>query len=484
MKNWKTAAGLGVALLALGGLATWDEWKTKKEEKDKESTNLLTTIKPDQVKSFTFHSTGDADTDADKKPKAPDPTKIVDVAATKIDGKWQLTSPVKEAADQQTIQDLLKNITDYKYESEVASGADQWEMFGLKQPRRKIDLQLENGSITSIMVGINAPVGFAAYSATSQSDKVYTGSQHIATSMSKSLFDFRDKKLIGVSSSEIESLSMTVDKNPPLTLSKKDGKWTITSPENTEADTVQVNNLLDDLTGVKATEFIGKPSKEIADAFATKKVHAKLEFATAAGTKATLFLATPKEGLYASLDPATKIVKIGDEYKSKLIKSVNDLRNKKIFSFQSSEVDKVNIDSKVYKRVKDDWYAADDAAKFKEDGTFPGKETERPAAKGNVRGFLVDLEYAKAEELLPPETLKKLSPPPKNRIVLEFSAQSKKPPLTVDVWQVNENPEQVYIVAGNTRVAKAKKSILASMTEASVLPAAEEKMPSAPTTTN
>ena len=107
MKNWKTAVGLGVILLGLSGLATWDEWQSKKDEKDKETSNLLTTIKPDQVKAFVFHTSGDADSGGDKTPAVSKETpKAVDVEAKLVDGKWQITSPVNEPADQQVIQDL------------------------------------------------------------------------------------------------------------------------------------------------------------------------------------------------------------------------------------------------------------------------------------------------------------------------------------------------------------------------------------------
>ena len=36
IKNWKVAAILALFLLGLSGLAAWDEWKTKEEEKGKE----------------------------------------------------------------------------------------------------------------------------------------------------------------------------------------------------------------------------------------------------------------------------------------------------------------------------------------------------------------------------------------------------------------------------------------------------------------
>ena len=79
MRNWKQIAGLGALLLSLGGLATWDEWKTKKDEKEKETKGLALSIKPDSVIGIVLHSTGDSE-GGDKAPESKiDPSTIIDV---------------------------------------------------------------------------------------------------------------------------------------------------------------------------------------------------------------------------------------------------------------------------------------------------------------------------------------------------------------------------------------------------------------------
>ncbi len=475
MKNWKTAAGLAVAILALGGLATWDEWKTKKEEKDKETSNLLSELKPDQIKKFHYYTVGDAETDGDKVATSTpaDPKKVVQVEASLNDNIWSLTSPVSEKADQQVIQDLLKNVLDYKYEKEVASTKDQWAQFGVSNPRRKIELETNDGKKTTIYVGINAPVGFSAYVATDKSEQVFAGSQHIATSMSKTLFDFRDKKLISASSSEVESVSLKVEGSKPIALAKKDGKWFLTSPENVEADTVQVNNFLDDLTSIKATEFVENASKDIKDSLIGSKAFTEVELTLVGGAKSHLVFGKPKTGFYASLNPNQKIIKISDDLTGKVSKNLNDLRNKKIFSFQSAQVESVEIDEKTFKRVKDEWYSLEDSSKFGVDGVFKGKENEKPTVRSHIRSFLVDLEYSKAENVITPDAAdaKKLPKSPKNKFKLTFSEASKQAPITIDVWQAADSPDMIYIrQSGSDKVFKAKSTVIASMNDAPKLP--------------
>ena len=65
IRNWQKMAGLGLTFLALGGLATWDEWQTKKDVAATDAKGLLTLIKPSTVTGISFHMTEDA-TSGDK----------------------------------------------------------------------------------------------------------------------------------------------------------------------------------------------------------------------------------------------------------------------------------------------------------------------------------------------------------------------------------------------------------------------------------
>lgn len=484
MKNWKTAVGLGVTLLALSGIATWDEWQTKKDEKDKETSNLLINWKPDQIKSFVFHTAGDSDTGGDKTPSTTpkESAKAVDISAKLVDGKWVVTSPVNETADQQVIQDLLKNITEYKFEKEIASGKDKWAQFGLAEPRRRIELENSDNSKLTIYVGMNAPVGFSTYVATSTSDKILTGSQYLATSLAKTLFDFRNKKLLSISTHEIDKVLLKAEAEKGIELAKADGKWQIKAPEAAEADSIQVNNFLDDITGLRAAEFVDKPTKDQIAGFAPTKTFASLTLSVKDVAYQVKF-AKINDTLFASIDPTKQVIKLGEDAKGKIAKKVNDFRNKKMFDFQSAQVETIEIDNKVYVRVSDEWYSKDDAAKFDATGKFPGKESDKPAPRKNIRGLLVDLEYAKAEAIFAADSIvaKKLPTAPKNRLKLTFNTATNRAPMTIDIWQAGDIPDQIYVrSSGKSAVFMAKASIIASMSGAPVLPAEDAKFPNQP----
>ena len=58
MKRWRSALILAIVVLALGGLATWDEWQTKKDEQAEKDKNHLTDLTVDEVTTLDFVDQG------------------------------------------------------------------------------------------------------------------------------------------------------------------------------------------------------------------------------------------------------------------------------------------------------------------------------------------------------------------------------------------------------------------------------------------
>ena len=473
IRQWKQITGLSVALVALAGLATWDEWQTKQDEKAKEIKGLITSLKSENIVGILFRSIPDGDAGGKSEAKEQSASVPVEVSLKNVDGRWQINSPVQTAADQQTVADLLKNVTEYKTESEIASGKDKWEAYGLVKPRRTLELETADGKKTSFYVGFNTPVGFKVYVATSASDAIFTGSQYIATSTAKTLFDLREKRILNTSAPSITSLKMT-SPSETITLERSSGGWLLKSPVVASADAPAVNNLVDDIVGLKASEFFDQPDKKLKDSLFSKKPLLNVELVT---DKSSIFLQIREgqQSTYATITGGTAIFKVADELRTKIVKSSKSLRDKKIFTFQSADINKVSIDGQFFKRVSTDWYAEKDASKFGTDGKYTGKPEEQPKGASHVRGLLVDLEYARAEDILEANDsiVKKLPKAPKHQIVVEKDGKNSK--LTVDIWLAQDNPESIYIrQSDSNQTYRAKRSVIASVTPSAIVPVGDE----------
>jgi len=481
---------LGAGLIALGALATWDEWQTEKDEKLKETKGLLVTeIKPDDVTTINYYARGDSDAGGDKAPqdskeKQKTEAKTVSVSLAKKDGRWSITSPVTATADNQAVSDLLKNILEYKSENEVANGRDKWPTFGIEPPRRKIDLETASGKKLTFLVGNNTPVGFNAYVATSSSDKVFSGSQYIATATFKSLFELRDKKVLA-SFSAPEATSVLVQTGREIAkLEKSNNAWELVSPNKTKADAVAVNNLLDDLTALKALEIIDQPDASLKNLLGAGKTLGQVVLQMP-GTKITMRVIEGKTDTYAVLDGQITVYKVNQDIKTKILKTAKDLRDKKIFSFQSTEIANVTVDGQAFKKVANDWYSDADAGKFSADGKFTGKAGEQPNPASHIRGLVVDLEYARAEDIVEDPNKLKLPKAPKHQVVLSPASGTSK--IAVDAWLgTGSDSEAIWLkTSDSARVYKVKKSVLAGLTpQAAKPPVGDEITNPAPEVSN
>lgn len=481
---------LGAGLVVLGALATWDEWQTEKDEKLKETKGLLVTdIKPEDVTTINYYARGDSEAGGDKAPQDPKEkqkteAKVVSVSLVKKDGRWSITSPVTATADNQAVSDILKNILEYKSENEVANGKDQWPTFGIEPPRRKIDLETANGKKLTFLVGNNTPVGFNAYVATSNSDKVYSGSQYITTATFKSLFELRDKKVLA-SFSAPEATSVVLQTGKETTrLDKVNNAWELVSPNKAKADTVAVNNLLDDLSALKALEIIDQPDANLKNLIGGSKNlgHVILQMPS---SKINMKVVEGKTETYAVLEGQATVYKVNQDIKTKILKTAKDLRDKKIFSFQSTEIASVTVDGQSFKKVANDWYSDTDAGKFSSDGKFAGKAGEQPSPASHIRGLVVDLEYARAEDIVEDSNKLKLPKAPKHQVVLTPASGTAK--IAVDAWLgTGSDSEAMWLkISDSARVYKVKKSVLAGLTpQAAKTPVGDEITNPAPDVSN
>jgi hypothetical protein len=446
MKHLKLGVGLGVLLLALGGLATWDEWQTKKDEKDKESKNQVLAFKTEEVQEIEIRVRADGDNAAaDQNTSAGESV----FNLKKIDEKWTIESPIQSLADQQTIQDLLKNVSEFKYEADVADGESLYSQFGLDRPRRHVLMKLSSGSTVEFKVGNNAPVGYSTYVATNKSTKVLSGSQYIAASLSKSLFDLRDKSVFKISPVTISNFSYQSEKTgiQNLVLEKSGETWKI--DKKIDGDTIAIMNLLSDFSDIKASEFLDqvKSIDELKMNGKPSSILATLSLQDEPETKIRLIKRGDERIIYYSDKGSQKFAKIAADNEVKLLKGLEDLRNKKVFSFAANAISEVDIDSVAYKKAGEKWLRSLSSDQKS------SNELESPF----VSTLLIDLEHAKAERVL--DSFEKSKTPPKHMIEMDKSLQSK---LTIQAWE-GDNDQFVIKHSASQNFFVIKKGLLSSV---------------------
>lgn len=464
MKPWRLALVLAVVVFALGALATWDEWQTKKDDEAKKTENRLTLMKPEDVTELAYATKGNTEITAAEKGGVETKSKVeaYELTAVKNDGKWQLTKPVAALGDQEGISGLLKTLTDYSYTKDLGIGKEKWAEYGLQDPLRTVTMKATGAKpeALTIYVGNKAPVGYSVYFRTDKSDHVYMGSQHLLTSTSRSLFEFRDKTVVKIDEAGIKTLSYKRKNQESIGLSKADGKWAIATPSRLEADAAEVRDFIEEVNALRASNFIDKPDPALQAAFAAPDLELTWQGETGAPT--TLRFTEKDDTFYASFDPAQRAFVLAKDQKAKLAKDLTHFRNRRILDQKlMADIQQVQIDGDTYKNFGGEWYK-------------PGEEKDKTKEQGHLRAFVVDLEFAKTDDFLAPtdaQVKKAEGAAPQHRITLTPKAGS---PMTLDLYAADAADQYLVKVSGAPYVYRVAKSAFNSMTPAKATAAPAE----------
>jgi hypothetical protein len=465
MKNIKLIVVLTVVLLGLGGIATWDEWKTKEEDKETKTKNKLTSILPDQVSEFIYTATPEeveAATDGDS----------LEVRLAKVDGVWMINHPIAIAADGPAVDNLLKAVSDYTYASVVSPDRATWKNFGLDSPKVKLILKTTDGTEETLLFGNKAPVGYNSYLATSASDNVLMGSQHIAVAVSKTLHDLRSKSMVKIDEPEIKSLEYKSSGGTDVSLIKEGNTYKF-ADSDAEPDVAYIRDFIDDINFVKAEKFIDIPDPVLAEKFSHPEISIRFTFEGRPDLQLSFLSSADK--MYGRIGAGPSLIELPAEFSKNILKSNSDFRNRRIVpgAFMAS-LTNATIDGVFYKKVAGSWFTGDELAKAEgPDGPSKARES------AHVRPFVVDLEFAKTEDFYKadqPDYAKSLVNAALHSITLESTEEPKK--ISVDIYKHELLDDKYWVkvtgAASGYLVAKSHFESIAPSTKSAEIPISPE----------
>ena len=451
MRHWRIIAFLGVILVCLGGIATWDEWQTKKDKEAEKTKNRITSLKPEDIVELDYQTLGDPNKDASSsegagnEPNENQSTLIL--TAVKKESLWHISSPTTYPADQASIDSLLKTVTDYAYTQEIHADRSKWDDYGLENPPRTITLRAGGDAkdqTFSIYIGSKAPIGYNVYFRTSVSDKIYMGSQHLLISTAKSLFDFQDKKIMKIEEKSLTSLIYDRQGQPSISIEKSGNAYAIKLPEAVEADMAEIKDFVGELNSLKAMSIDDHPSPPLILAFSKPEISISWQSGQERSKK---FLITSHGGKwYGSFEPKSRIFGLPEDQHLKLRKELISFRNRRILSTDILNVQSVEIDGSSYQNVSGNWYQPSDVVKIGATQGITEKARPAPHEESHIRALMVDLEFAKSDRFLTPEsqeTQKALQASPQHRLKLAY-LDPKIPPLIIDLFQ-SDDAEKYFV---------------------------------------
>ncbi|MBL8797013.1 MAG: DUF4340 domain-containing protein [Planctomycetia bacterium] len=197
------------------------------------------------------------------------------IALTRQDKDWELKEPVRDRPDPEKLQTLLGAVPDIWAEHFVAKPKNLAE-YGLDKPEQTLSVTRPDGQTVTLLIGKESPrtaerrvprpqmpfgppmppgmdtvVDKFRYAKLAGNDQVFEIKEEKLKDIFAGLEALRDSRLARFQTGDVQRVELKY-KDVDLVLVKKDGKFRLEKPVDTDAESSKVNELLDKLAQAEA----------------------------------------------------------------------------------------------------------------------------------------------------------------------------------------------------------------------------------------
>ena len=321
--NFKTT-GILALLLIIGVVAVvlLDKQDEKKEEA-KQAEEQLLDIEKEHVSEIILLPSG--------------------IHAVKDSAEWDIVAPVETDGDKSSIEALVNMFNWAKIDRIISSDTSEYNTYGLDPALGKMVLVRENGSDT-LYVGDKSPTGSFVFARKSGSPEVFLTTTTLQTNVEKSLFDLRDKNVLGFESSQVRSAELDVPQGE-FSVSRIGGEWKLTAPIEAEADKSEIDQILNRISSERVRQFVEESPENLRE-YGLGNPDMQIDlFLGENRAQKTLLIGDASDDKYYAKDASRSPVFLVDSaFVNVLNTTLYDLRKKDLADFTSSDVTRFELE--------------------------------------------------------------------------------------------------------------------------------------------
>ncbi|HEY4715557.1 MAG TPA: DUF4340 domain-containing protein [bacterium] len=317
----------GITMLVAAYIAVVEVHLKKKGESAAEKAKKVFNFDESAVRSITISGAGG------------------EILLTKVGvDRWLISKPLNTGADEQTVKSLITSIMELERKREIPEKLQGKSLYGFDKPQGEITVETETATFSLIVGNIN-PVSDALYIKKPDEDKIILSLRGVDSYLSKSVNDFRDKRVLRFKSDEVETISISGGRQHILVQKKQDGWW-IVDPVNVMASNEEINRLFSALDGLRTDSFVDDKPRNL-NVYGLNKPQASLTLLLK--NKGILVfsigkLNDKKTGIYAMRSGDSSVYLVRKSILEDIVKDLNDLRERRLFSIKPDDVKKIELD--------------------------------------------------------------------------------------------------------------------------------------------
>lgn len=276
-------------------------------------------------------------------------------------GDWLVAEPLEAKADATEVNMLAEAFADLKIERVVEKEGGDPKKYQI--PLKEVSIWSKGQAVpVKVLVGMENPLDKSLFAQKEGDKRIVLLSSTVATSLGKTLFDFRQKDVFKFETGDVTGIKLQT-KDAKWDAQKKDDGWFLQAPIKALAKDLKITGFLDALGNMKAKEFAAE-AKSVDDLkkFGLDKPEARVTLAIPKSNKDVTFLVhKAADKTYVTTSDSNKIIVPDTDPFTELDKKPDDYRETKVAAFNSWQAAKVvlkkgGLDLTLTKAANDKWY--------------------------------------------------------------------------------------------------------------------------------
>lgn len=281
-----------------------------------------------------------------------------EITVKRSDGAWRLTAPIEAAADDTTVDNLVRAIAECEVKDTLDDTPEDLAPFGLDKPKVTVKVALKDRELPAIRVGKTSPVGYSTYVQRADEPKVHLTTAAFQSGMDKQVKDLRSKVILDFEDDEVRRVTLRKGA-VTLVLAKAVEEWKIEQPSAYDADDAAVRGFLASLRSLRAKDFPSEDDKDL-QRFGLDEPRLSVSLAVGADGATTEVLfgkEAEDKSVYVKAGNRPTIFAVGDWAYRDVDKELNDFRDKSLLAASADDVrglDLVREDGETVSLSRDD----------------------------------------------------------------------------------------------------------------------------------
>jgi hypothetical protein len=265
---------------------------------------------------------------------------------------WKIAKPIDADADRATVDGIADAISNLEITGTAEEKPAELAPFGLANPTVTVTVTTrDKRQLPAIMVGKDTPIGNSAYIKTADKPAVLLVANVFPTQVNKNINDLRSRILVALKPEDVSKVIFDHGEGAPtIEIDRSGDNWTIVKPNRYPADKAAVQEVLDTITGAHVADFIDDNPSDLAKyGLASPSLSVELYGGKTNAKESMLFgfkqPETSKSGVYVRRGEGNDrpVATVADNVLSAGNKTLSDLRDKTVLTFDPSKVDRVKL---------------------------------------------------------------------------------------------------------------------------------------------